>query len=298
MNVRPISPDDAPAVATLAAADEAAVLERPSQLGPTDVLTWWEWVDLERDSWLFDDDGRVVAAGWFLVHGDIGMHAGLVAPDAKRQGLGAQLVARSEEAARGRGVSKLHTWALDGDTAAAALFGAHGYRAVRRFYEMAIELDAEPDAPALPEPLRLEPFREADAEAFHAATADAFQDHWEWTAAPFEEWWDTRRGQHADADGSLWFVIRDGTEIAAVIRNEANRNGGGYVGVLGVRKPWRGRGLGKALLYRTFAEFWRRGLPRVTLGVDAESPTGATKLYESVGMHVENATVVYEKAAT
>jgi hypothetical protein len=47
---------------------------------------------------------------------------------------------------------------------------------------------------------------------------------------------------------------------------------------------------------RTFAEFYSRGVPRVTLGVDAESPTGATKLYESVGMTVENAAVVYEKA--
>jgi hypothetical protein len=34
----------------------------------------------------------------------------------------------------------------------------------------------------------------------------------------------------------------------------------------------------------------------VTLGVDAESPTGATRLYESVGMTTENAAIVYEKA--
>ena len=38
------------------------------------------------------------------------------------------------------------------------------------------------------------------------------------------------------------------------------------------------------------------GMPRVTLGVDAENPTGATQLYESVGMHVEQENVVYEKA--
>jgi hypothetical protein len=35
---------------------------------------------------------------------------------------------------------------------------------------------------------------------------------------------------------------------------------------------------------------------RVTLGVDADSPTGATKLYERVGMVVESSAVVYEKA--
>jgi ribosomal protein S18 acetylase RimI-like enzyme len=67
------------------------------------------------------------------------------------------------------------------------------------------------------------------------------------------------------------------------------------VGALGVRRPWRGRGLGRALLLRTFAEFRRRGVTRVTLGVDAENPTGATRLYESVGMDVELEAVVYEK---
>jgi mycothiol synthase len=107
---------------------------------------------------------------------------------------------------------------------------------------------------------------------------------------PFDEWWEMRR----DNDHSVWFVVRDGDEIAAVARNEA-RESAGYVGLLGVRRPWRGRGLGKALLYRTFAEFWERGLTRVTLGVDSESPTGATKLYERVGMHVESENVVFEK---
>ena len=83
---------------------------------------------------------------------------------------------------------------------------------------------------------------------------------------------------------------------AAAVRNETNRNGGGYVALLGVRRAWRGLGLGKALLYRSFAEFWTRGVTRVTLGVDAESPTGATKLYERVGMEVESCMVVFEKA--
>ena len=81
----------------------------------------------------------------------------------------------------------------------------------------------------------------------------------------------------------MWFLIRDGNDVAAV-RNDPERNGGGYVGALGVARPWRGKGLGRALLLRTFAEFYARGAPRVTLGVDAENPTGATKLYEGVGM--------------
>ena len=73
-----------------------------------------------------------------------------------------------------------------------------------------------------------------------------------------------------DDDQSLWFVVRD--------------------------RAWRGRGLAKALLRRTFCEFWRRGVIHVSLDVDADSPTGATKLYESVGMEVEVEQVVFEKA--
>ena len=58
----------------------------------------------------------------------------------------------------------------------------------------------------------------------------------------------------------------------------------GWVGMLGVRRPWRRRGLGELLLRTAFAEFARHGETRVGLGVDAESETGATRLYESAGM--------------
>jgi ribosomal protein S18 acetylase RimI-like enzyme len=157
---------------------------------------------------------------------------------------------------------------------------------------MAIQLEAAPDVPDLP----IEVFREDDARTFHDALDEAFQDHWEHHGHGFEEWWNRHR-TNPNFDPTLWFLIRDGDEIAAVARNEANRNGGGYVGALGVRRPWRGKGYAKALLLHTFREFWDRGMPRVTLGVDAENPTGATHLYERVGMHVEAENVVFEKPA-
>jgi GNAT superfamily N-acetyltransferase len=292
MNVRPISPEDAPAVAALARADEEVLRGRPSHLVADEVAAWWERTDLPNDSWLFEENGDVVAAGWFQMWGDIGSHGGIVAQGAKGRGLGASLVDRAEAAGARRGAPRMHAFALGDDPAAAELFGSRGYHEVRRFWEMAIDLDAEPVVPVLPEPLLLDEFRDGDERAFHHATTESFQDHWEWYGMPFEEWWEMRRAN----DHSLWFVVRDGDEIAAVARNEA-RETSGYVGLLGVRRPWRGRGLGKVLLYRTFAEFWHRGLRRVTLGVDAASPTGATKLYERVGMHVEAENVVFEKAA-
>ena len=64
---------------------------------------------------------------------------------------------------------------------------------------------------------------------------------------------------------------------------------------LGTLEPWRGQGLGRALLLHAFGELYRRGERRVALAVDAGNETGATHLYESVGMRVAWQADVYEK---
>ena len=291
MNVRPIVASDADAVASIVVEDSEALSGRPSRLGPNDVRDWWSRADLARDSWLFLDDGEPVAAGWLHPYGDKAAFAGVVAQRAKGRGYGSAIVERAEDRARARGLARMHTWVPPEDAAAISLLRERGYDEVRRFYEMAIELAATPPEPIVPEGFALDAFHEEDARAFHDTLEDAFRDHWEWHGTPFDEWWELRRGN----DQSLWFVIRVGTEIAAAVRNDAERNGGGYVGIIGVRRDWRGRGLAKALLLRTFGEFWQRGVTRVSLDVDADSPTGATRLYESVGMRVEGAMAVYER---
>jgi len=296
MIVRPFTPADAQAVAAMAAADEEALRGRPSKIQAEDVVAWLGRADLERESWLFEDDNELVALGWFEVYGEIGTALGVVAQGAKGRGLGAAIADRGEASSRAHGVERVHTFLLPEDAAARALFESRGFREVRRFYEMAIELAGRPPAPALEDGLVLDAFRQEDARAFHDAMSDAFAENWEFHSLPFNEWWEMRKGQDADDHGPLWFVVRDGDEIAATIRNEANRAGGGYVAMLGVRRPWRGRGLGRALLQRAFGEFWGRGLTRVTLGVDAENPHGATKLYENVGMEVESSMLTFEKA--
>jgi ribosomal protein S18 acetylase RimI-like enzyme len=69
----------------------------------------------------------------------------------------------------------------------------------------------------------------------------------------------------------------------------------GWINVLGVRAPWRRRGIAIALLARTFADFEARGATRVGLGVDAENPTGAVGLYERAGMSVSQRNDTYER---
>lgn len=291
MNVRPVTEDDYERLAAFLRADEERVFGRPSQIQANDVRGWMSETDLGRHSWLHEDGQGIAAVSWTWFGDDVGIAVSVVDERLHGHGLGTELVERTEQLAREQGKARMHQLAVGPDPAAEALLTALGYRDVRRFYDMAIELDRPPVVPDVP----VEPFREEDARAFHAALDEAFQDHWEHHSRTFDEWW-RKHTQSPGFDPSLWFLIRDGDEIVAATRNEANRNGGGHIGNLGVRRPWRGKGYAKALLLRSFREFWDRGTRRVTLGVDAESPTGATHLYERVGMHVEAQNVVWEKA--
>lgn len=292
MNIRPFTDDDAGAVAALIARDEEVFYNRPSRITASDVLLFsHQW----KEAWIYEEDGRVLASAAYGIHGDAANIRGLVAE--KGRGIGTTIVERGEEYARANEVATIHAGFAEPDTAARRLFESRGYGEIRRFHEMAIKLTEEPAVRELSSDLVLDELREDEERAFYDAVNDAFQDHWEWHPMPFDEWIEIRRDQHHDEHGPLWFVIRDGEELAAVVRNEANFNGGGYVGAIGVRPGWRGRGLAKALLARTFAEFWRRGTTRVTLDVDSQNETGATQLYERVGMHVESCGVVFEKAS-
>jgi mycothiol synthase len=291
---RPATPEDAVVVAALLAEDETVLVGHPSRLTQVDVVSWWAGTDLEQDSWLLEEDGRLVAAGWYDLHDPLGIHVGIVAQGAKGRGLGGRLVDLGEGRAVATGAERAHTFALAADGAAVALFESRGYHEARRFYDMAIELTEPVPEPSLPDGLAVEVFRESDARALYDALNEAFEDHWEHHPRPFDEWWEQKRAA-PDYDPTLWYLIRDGDEVAATVRNDPERNGGGYVAAIGVRRAWRGRGLGKALLLHTFAEFQRRGRSRVTLGVDATNPTGATKLYERIGMHVEMEAIVFEK---
>ncbi|HZC75002.1 MAG TPA: GNAT family N-acetyltransferase [Gaiellaceae bacterium] len=291
MNLRPFVDDDAPAVAALISAEEERLYGRPGRVTGADILVFLHW---SKEAWVWEEDGRMVASATYGVHADAANIRGVVAD--KGRGLGTEIVERGEAFARAEGTKRIHAAAPEPDAAARALFESRGYREVRRFYEMAIELTEAPAEPVLPAGLVVDELHEGEYETFYEALNESFAEHWEWHPPPFEEWLERRQGQHRDEHGPIWFVVRDGDELAAVTRNDLRFAGGGYVGAIGVRPTWRGKGLGKALLQRTFAEFWRRGTTRVTLDVDSQNETGAVRLYERVGMHVDACGVAYEKA--
>jgi mycothiol synthase len=182
------------------------------------------------------------------------------------------------------------------------LFGEMGYHHLRSSYHMLINMDAPvPDA-ELPEGITLQTFNsETDAEAVYHAENDSFRDHFGYVEQPFEEGF--KRFRHfvldaQDFDPTLLFLAMDGNEVAGINICQAHYfddPDSGWVGTLGVRRQWRKRGIGLALLCHSFNEFYRRGKRKVGLGVDAQNLTGALRLYENAGMHVHQAFDQYEK---
>jgi len=190
---------------------------------------------------------------------------------------------------------RLGVWTHERDTARLELFARHGYRHVRTFLRLDREL-SEPVEPVVwPPGIAVRGFRrQRDEAAVHAAGEEAFLDHFRPAAMDLDEWLEYRFAR-TDLDPGLWFVAWDGDEVAgAVLALETPA--GGYIDELFVRRPWRGRGLGRALLLHECAALRRRGLPRAYLGVDAANPTGALHLYRSAGLEpLRGASRFFEK---
>jgi len=167
---------------------------------------------------------------------------------------------------------------------------------------MRIDMDGPVSDPEWPEGITLKPYdHETDAEAVYLADIEAFRDHFGFIEQPFEDgfrdFMQMMTG-YENFDPTLWFIAMDGDEIAGISLCRPNSYDDpdlGFVNTLAVRRPWRKRGLGLALLRHSFNEFYRRGRRKVGLGVDAENLTGALRLYEKAGMHVHRQYNLYEK---
>ena len=292
VTIRAAAPDDAEAIAGMIRASETAV-RGSSTVSASDIGDWMRLVDLPNASWIFEDAGELVAGGILMTMRENADFWGIVHPQAKGRGLGTALLERAEAAARAVPNRAVHVGTFSEDHDAAALLTSRGYRDVRHYFTMVIELESAP-SPDWPDGIRGDSITYEEARAFKDALDEAFRDEWGWEPMEFDEW-KRLRLDAPSTDLDLWFVARDGDELAAAARCESGRWGGGWVGAIGVRPKWRRRGLGLTLLQHAFGEFYRRGERTVRLGVDTQNPTGATRLYERAGMRVESEEIVYER---
>ena len=211
------------------------------------------------------------------------------------------VVAAAEKHARRHAVPDaiLRGYAAETDQPAAAAYQAAGLRIVRHSFQMRIELRAPP-VPDWPPGIEVRSYTHADEEAVWDAMNETFADHWGYQPPGPEGRAEWRHygieGPHFDP--GLWFLAEDGDTLAGISLCQWHASGDpqfGWVQTLGVRRPWRRRGLALALLQHSFAEFAHRGATHVGLGVDAENTTNAVRLYERAGMSVARRSDTWEK---
>lgn len=271
-----------------------------------DIQRFWKDpnFNLDTDSWIVETpDGRIVGYEEFY---DSHAHAvffgdGYVHPDFHGLGIGSFMLKALE--VRALNVMKqaepdvrvfLRNGMSIGDTRAREMHENERYRPIRFSWRMEIALEEPPSMSQWPDGVELRPFLvEEHARPVYEAVDEAFRDHWGHTPIRYENW-KNHTLLRDSFDPSLWMIAWDGNEIAGVSLNRF-RSGIGWIGSLGVRRPWRKKGLGLALLQHSFGEFYKRGTRTIGLGVDAENPTGATRLYQRAGMKVASEYVIYEK---
>ncbi len=290
----PATAADAAAVTEIVAALESSFYGLTT-FSQADLEDEWSDIDVERDARVIRVGDRIVGYGVVRERGEPWRVEGYVHPDVLRRGIGMLIATGLEEDAARAGARRIQNGVLEADSGARGLLESLGYRAVRVFREMRIDLAEPPPAPEWPDGLRVGTFDpERDAREFHAAHQEAFEDHWENTPRDFESWSRLHLGSER-FDPRLWCVVRAGQEIAAGTISTGETYGGGFVHALFTRRPWRKQGVGAALLRDSFGRLWERGERSVGLGVDAASDTGAFRLYERAGMAPALGWVMYEK---
>jgi len=293
--VRPPTMTDLEAVHTLLEICDIAEYGVPD-ITLEDLRTLWQGpnFNMATDAWM------VIAPGDRLIgYADVEhrQHVRIytltrVLPEYAGQGIEEYLLQRAEDWAQMRlPLAKpglrvtLNSWASNQNDVAQRSFERVGFKEVRRHWRMEIEMSEAPLAPEWPERVAVRTFIPGqDDRTVFAAVDEAFQDHWGHMEGNYEEWkhWTIER---ENFDPSLWFLAFDGDEIAGASLCTYQMDDG-WVDTLAVRRPWRRKGLGIALLLHSFGEFYRRGKYKVGLGVDSQNLTGATRLYERAGMHV------------
>ena len=294
-------------------ARSSSLTDHPNYIIPRDEIEeefGHSYFDAGADSLVaVTDDGRIDAWGFTtlspsretLVRSIV---FGGVRPEARGRGLGRQLVAWHE--ARGlqqlaSSTAPLPGWIMayaETRVPAAISTFEHAGFAIRRYYlELRRDLAEPIQSRPLADGLSLVPWTPDLDEAVREARNDAFRDHWGSQSVTEENWSTYATSPHTRRDLSVLAVTDEG-EVAAFVTTSVTEDdwagqgfSSGYIGLVGVRRAWRGRGLAPSLLGSAMALMKDAGLEKAVLDVDAENPSGALGLYEGVGFVESNRSV-------
>ncbi len=268
--------------------------------------------DPYKDMLFVEMEGELIGFGrlWWILRSDGSrsyQHFALLLPEWRGKGIRRAMLRHNERRLKGiaadhpeEGQQVFETWAADTEFDWDSLVVSEGYKAVRYLFEMVRpNMNDIPDLP-LPEGLEVRPAKPEHYRKIWDAAGEAFQDHWgatEWRDEWFQMW-----REKPIFNPKLWQVAWDGDEVAGMILNfihedenkEYNRKRG-YTEEISVRRPWRRRGLARALLARSLKVLKDHGMTEAALTVDAENITGALGLYEDAGFRTVKRRTVYHK---
>lgn len=302
-SLRPPTREDAALVVNVMNACQTALGDAPD-MSVEELLKDWVGADLDDTALLiFAPDGQVLGFVDLMNvrYAQVNVYAfALPGPNQaavfERMRLwGEAWAAIHKHLGEGTDQAEVHFFRRSNDEAACRALEAAGYTNVRTHYVMAAELTEAPQEPIWPDGISVASYRPGqDDDALFQAGEESFQDMWNRPPSTKERWLQPTQAENFDP--SLWFYPYETNigEICGVCLCSVVA-GVGEVDQLGIRRPWRRQGLGLALLHHAFGEFWRRGIRLVRLNVDAESPTGAPRLYERAGFRVEKRFARYMK---
>jgi GNAT superfamily N-acetyltransferase len=267
--------------------------------------------DPARDVTIAEIDGHIVAVAEREVVDTTDGHReyrldGSVDPAWRRRGIGRTLLVENERHARELAASEGATspifgsWSWERQPGDTALLEWAGFEPARWFFDMVRPtLDDVPDLD-LPDGLVIRPIDLSLARPVWDADIEAFADHWggfDHSEEHLQRW----LGSPA-TDLSLLVVAFDGDDIAGGIINsideEQNAALGlrrGWLNSVFTRRPWRRRGLATALIARSLVLLRERGMTSAALGVDADNPSGALRLYEGLGFALDQRSMAWRK---
>jgi mycothiol synthase len=232
---------------------------------------------------------------------------GSVHPDWRRRHLGRAILRWSEAHLRAKaegfddpGGRVLGTWIGEKESGAPELMASEGYVPVRYYFSMIRPSLDDLPAAELPDGLEIRDVEADQHRAIFDADAEAFRDHWGHREPTEEDF--VRTFSMPDLDTSLWSVAWEGDEVAGSVQtfiwkaeNEALGVRRGWLEHISVRRPWRRRGVAKAIIADALARLREAGMTEAMLGVDSENPTGALQLYENLGFRVKDRGIAFRK---
>ncbi|MEE4193953.1 MAG: GNAT family N-acetyltransferase [Anaerolineae bacterium] len=180
------------------------------------------------------------------------------------------------------------SWTMKKAEARHKVFKAHGYQDVRYFFNMTRDCSEKLDEYPLPAGVVIRGAEENEYRKVFDAFNEAFHDHWGYAEMNDEDFASWQQGRHFQPE--LWKIAWDGDQVCGTVLNyvdeaeneEYNRKRG-YTETISVRRPWRGKGIAKAAIAESIRMFTAMGMEECALGVDAENPSGALRLYQSLG---------------